>query len=100
NDVIKEDNQITIVKNRARLSNNHESNLIANYTFDGEVGNQVLDSSVNNFNGTATNVTRVAGVSGNALSFNGTSSRVDFNNPIIPIGAKSIRFKIKRNGMV
>jgi hypothetical protein len=36
--------------------------------------------------------------SGNARRFNGTSDYVQFSNPIIPVGAKTIRFKFRRDG--
>jgi hypothetical protein len=37
--------------------------------------------------------------SGNARRFNGTSDYVQFTNPIIPVGAKTIKFKFRRNGV-
>jgi|SRR5579875_2798389 len=36
--------------------------------------------------------------SGNARRFNGTNDGVSFNNPIVPVGAKTIKFKFRRNG--
>jgi hypothetical protein len=36
--------------------------------------------------------------SGNARRFNGTTDLVQFANQIIPLGAKTIKFKFKRNG--
>jgi hypothetical protein len=35
--------------------------------------------------------------SGNARRFNGTSDYVQFNNPIIPLGAKTIKFKLRKS---
>lgn len=61
-----------------------------------EASGNLFDSK-GNFTGTVTNITRTTGVNGNALIFNGNSSRVDFSSPIIPLGKKSIRFKFKSN---
>lgn len=62
--------------------------------FDESSGN-VTDSKGSAI-GTITGTTRVTGVSGNALSFDGTSY-VSFNSKSIPLGKKSIRFKIKKD---
>nr|WP_186322835.1 LamG-like jellyroll fold domain-containing protein [Paenibacillus xylanexedens] len=43
-----------------------------------------------------TGTTIVTGLSGNARSFTGTD-KIVFNAPVIPIGKKSIRFKLKKN---
>ena len=51
-------------------------------------GSSVTDL-MGNFNGTAT--------SGNARRFNGTTARVDFTNPIIPMGGKTIKFKFRKS---
>ncbi|MET4561048.1 hypothetical protein ABIA69_002193 [Lysinibacillus parviboronicapiens] len=64
--------------------------------FDEPSGNAM--DSIGGYTGTLYNApTRVTGWNGigNAMSFNGTNQYVDFNSKIIPIGAKSIRFKIK-----
>lgn len=64
--------------------------------FDEPSGNAM--DSIGGWTGTLTNApVRVAGWNGKgyAMSFNGTNQYVQFNNSIIPIGAKSIRFKIK-----
>lgn len=66
---------------------------IAWFKFDEASGNS-LDSK-GSFVGTNNNTTVVAGVSGNARSFNGTTSFIQFNNKVIPLGKKSIRFKFK-----
>lgn len=69
------------------------------FKFDEASGN-VTDSkgtAIGTING---GVTRVAGWNGqgNALSFNGTgSSYVQFNQKVIPLGKKSIRFGLKLN---
>ncbi len=62
-----------------------------------EASGNVLDSK-GSFIGTPTNVIRVSdGQSGRALQFNGVDSYVQFNNKIIPVGRKSIYFRIKTN---
>lgn len=69
---------------------------VAWFKFDEASGN-VTDSKGTAV-GTVTGATRVTGVSGKALNFNG-SSYVQFNSKVVPIGKKSIRFKIKTNQM-
>lgn len=66
---------------------------VAWFKFDESSGN-VTDSKGSAI-GTITGATRVAGFSGNALSFDGVDDYVLFNNPAIPTGKKSIRFKFK-----
>ncbi|SOC12767.1 concanavalin A-like lectin/glucanase superfamily protein [Ureibacillus xyleni] len=63
------------------------------FKFD-EVSGNVLDSKGTAI-GTVTGATRVVGISGNALSFDGVDDFVQFNNAVIPNGKKSIRLKIK-----
>lgn len=80
---------------------NREDNIktyATNYFNFNETTGNVLDSKGTAI-GTPTSITRVNGYNGNAVSFNGTSSYITFNQKVIPIGAKSIRFKIKRNGV-
>lgn len=73
---------------------------IHKYTFDSDIGTTVVDSgSVGGQNGTAVNATVVTGYNevGNARYFDG-NSYITFNDStdrIVPLGAKSIRFKIK-----
>ncbi|MFJ7918711.1 LamG domain-containing protein [Lysinibacillus fusiformis] len=65
-------------------------------SFDEPSGNAM--DSIGGYTGILNNApTRVAGWNGKgyAMSFNGSNQYVDFNSKIIPIGAKSIRFKIK-----
>jgi hypothetical protein len=68
------------------------------FKFDEASGN--VTNSKGTAVGTVTNAIRVSGWNGegNAISFNGTNSYVQFNAGIIPLGEKSVRFKIKRNG--
>ncbi|MGE8033849.1 LamG domain-containing protein, partial [Lysinibacillus sp. NPDC093692] len=66
--------------------------------FDEPNGNAM--DTIGGYTGTVVNSpTRVTGWNGkgNAMSFNGTNQYVEFNNKIIPIGIKSVRFKIKSN---
>lgn len=63
------------------------------FKFDEPSGN-VTDSKGTAV-GTVTGATRVTGISGNALNFNGTSDFVQFPSIVVPIGRKSIRFKMK-----
>lgn len=70
---------------------------VAWFKFDEASGN--VNDSKGTAVGTVTGTTRVQGISGNAISFNGTGDFIDFNNPIIPLGKKSIRFKMKKANM-
>lgn len=73
--------------------NEYATNFIS---FD-EVGGSAYDK-IGGYIGTfSNNPTRVDGWNGNgfAMNFSGANQYITFNNPIIPIGAKSIRFKIK-----
>ncbi|MGE7092048.1 LamG-like jellyroll fold domain-containing protein [Lysinibacillus sp. NPDC048646] len=66
--------------------------------FDEPSGNAM--DSISGYTGTLVNSpTRVTGWNGNgyAMSFNGSSQYIKFNSSIFPIGAKTIRFKFKRD---
>lgn len=66
--------------------------------FDETSGNAM--DSIGGYTGTLINTpTRVTGWNGEgyAMSFNGSNQYIDFNERVIPIGAKSIVFKIKTN---
>ncbi|OXS74273.1 hypothetical protein B1B04_09100, partial [Lysinibacillus sp. KCTC 33748] len=68
--------------------------------FDEPSGNAM--DSIGGYIGTLNNApTRVTGWNGkgSAMSFNGTNQYVEFNNKIIPLGAKSVRFKIFVNSI-
>lgn len=71
-------------------------NKVANFSFDEASGN-ALDSVNPSVVGTVTGATRVEGWDGEgkALSFNGTSNFVQFDKPVIPIGRKSVRLRVK-----
>ncbi|MBN3423613.1 LamG domain-containing protein [Clostridium botulinum] len=72
--------------------------LVANYKFNETSGTVCLDSK-GTYNGTymgTTNVTDISqGISNTYRTFNGINDYIAFNNQIIPIGKKSIKFKIK-----
>ncbi|WP_427071591.1 LamG domain-containing protein [Lysinibacillus fusiformis] len=68
-------------------------------SFDDPSGNAM--DSIGGYTGTLTNTPpRVTGWNGkgSAMSFNGTNQYVQFNSKVIPIGAKSIRLKLKITG--
>ncbi|MFL1671467.1 LamG domain-containing protein [Paenibacillus dendritiformis] len=59
-----------------------------------EASGYVIDSK-GSATGTPYNIKRVLDKGRNCIDFNGTSSYVEFNQKVIPIGNKSIRLKIK-----
>ena len=62
-----------------------------------EIGGNVYDN-ISGYTGTVYNTpSRVSGWDGkgSAMSFNGTNQYIEFNGKLMPVGAKSIRFKIK-----
>lgn len=68
--------------------------------FDEPSGNAM--DSIGGWTGTLNNApVRVAGWNGKgyAMSFNGTNQYVQFNNTVIPIGVRSVMFKIKVSTM-
>jgi Bacterial surface proteins containing Ig-like domains len=80
------------------LNKDYSTNLIADYKFDETSGTTCIDST-GHYNGTYNGTTSVAGINGNARNFNGTSDYISFNNPIIPVGKKSIRFEVKTSNL-
>lgn len=50
------------------------------YSFDG-IGSTIIDGSGNNYNGTATALARVPGISGQAIQFLGTGSKIEVRSP-------------------
>lgn len=66
---------------------------VAWFKMDEDSGN-ILDSK-GSFTGIPNGTTIVDGIRGKARSFNGVSDYVQFNNPVIPVGKKSIRFRMK-----
>ncbi|OMH38247.1 LamG-like jellyroll fold domain-containing protein [Motiliproteus sp. MSK22-1] len=57
------------------------SHLMAMYTGDNINGSALVDESIHGHDGSVSNITQTTGVSGNALSFNGTSSLVNLDAP-------------------
>ncbi|OBR64924.1 hypothetical protein A7K91_04915 [Paenibacillus oryzae] len=68
---------------------------VAWFKMDEASGN--LIDSKGAFVGTNTGTTIVPGTSGNARNFNGINNVVQFNGRVIPVGKKSVRFRIKTN---
>ena len=69
-------NQGPFSNSASATTNAAASGLVAAYSFDAGSGSTVADASGNGNNGTVANATWVAGKYGEALSFNGSSSRV------------------------
>ncbi|OXS65738.1 hypothetical protein B1B04_24845 [Lysinibacillus sp. KCTC 33748] len=70
---------------------------VASFGFDEASGN-TIDKLGNGYVGTVTGATRVIGWNGEGSAMNGnttSSTTVKFNAPVIPNGAKTIRFKLK-----
>ncbi|MFI2129411.1 MULTISPECIES: LamG domain-containing protein [Lysinibacillus] len=69
---------------------------IAWFGFDEASGN-VYDKLGNGYIGTVTGATRVEGWNGkvSSMNFSGSGQIIQMNNPIIPVGEKTIRFKVK-----
>ncbi len=79
----------------AGIGNLTDADLVANWKFDEESGNTVYDET-GLYNGIVTGTTIIDGVSGKARSFDG-NDYIQFNDRVIPLGKKSIRFKIRSN---
>ncbi|MBU7316167.1 LamG-like jellyroll fold domain-containing protein [Paenibacillus oleatilyticus] len=69
------------------------------YRFNETGGNVINDSKGAN-SGTAYGTVIIDGVNGKARKFNGTSDCISFNSKIIPLGKKSIRFRIRISGVL
>ncbi|RUT52793.1 concanavalin A-like lectin/glucanases superfamily protein [Clostridium botulinum] len=72
----------------------YSHNLVAQYKFEETSGNICTDST-GKYNGTYVGTTSIIGIDGNARNFNGESDYINFNNSIIPLGKKSVKFRIK-----
>jgi len=72
---------------------------VAAYPFDETSGSTAYDSSTNGHNATLTNTTFVSGVTGNALSFNGTNSSAtaSLGGTASPGGSFTVAFWVKFN---
>jgi hypothetical protein len=77
----------------------YSTNLLANYKFEETSGSICIDSK-NTYNGTYYGTNSIAGTSGNSRNFNGISDYIQFNDKVIPVGKKSIKFKIKTSSNV
>lgn len=73
--------------------------LVAQYSFDESSSNVFERDELTPLTGVVSGATRVNGWNGKgkALNFNGTSDHVNFSSRVVPVGEKSIRFKIKIN---
>ncbi|URZ05271.1 Ig-like domain-containing protein [Clostridium felsineum] len=80
--------------------NNYSSNLVANYKLDETTGTNCIDSVHNNanYNGTYNGTTGGNDSNENYRSFNGSSDYISFSNSIVPVGEKTIKFKLKMSG--
>lgn len=69
---------------------------VAWFGFDEASGNVYDKLGLNNYVGTVTGTTRTQGWNGegNAIELAGSPQFISFNSPIIPIGEKTIRFKL------
>ena len=76
----------------------YDFNHVAVWKLDEESGNTVNDFTGGVFQGTAgSGATIVDGWKNKGRSLDGTvNGNISFNNEVIPLGAKTIRFKIKR----
>lgn len=83
----------------ANTTDNMNSYGVSWFKFDEASGN-VTDSKGTSV-GTVTGTTVVSGWdnTGKARSFNGTSDYITFNTKAIPLGKKSIRFKVKKTSI-
>ena len=84
-----------------------ERGLVAHWTFDYDIENQVRDATSNNLHGTAYNVTYAEGPVSKALVFNGINSRVVFPDlesappdtiGKLDVGSISLWFTFKNRG--
>ncbi|GMX64365.1 hypothetical protein Elgi_36340 [Paenibacillus elgii] len=69
------------------------------YKFDETSGNVINDSKGTN-SGSAYGTVIIDGVNGKARKFNGTSDYIAFNSKVIPLGKKSIRFRVRISGVL
>lgn len=72
----------------------YSQNLVANYKFDETTGTTCKDST-GKYNGTYNGTTTITDSNGTYRTFNGTSDYISFSNVVIPMGGKTIHFKIK-----
>ena len=89
------------------ISSNLNSGLVAHWSFDNDNGNNIMDASMNNFNGISSNLSYEAGPVSKAAVFNGINSRIYFpdNNTAPPglianlsLGTISLWFRFQNIG--
>ncbi len=81
-----------------QLNYDMQSSIVGAWNFN-ETGGTVLSDLVERNNGTITGTTVVDGVSGKARHFGGNDG-ISFPTSVIPTGAKSIRIRFRRNGII
>ncbi|WP_432662466.1 LamG-like jellyroll fold domain-containing protein [Wukongibacter baidiensis] len=76
------------------IGNLTEANLVSAWLLNEESGN-IANDIKGNHNGTYNGTTVIDGIHDKGRSFDGVDDYIQFDDPIIPIGAKTIRFKMK-----
>ena len=89
---LQDSDKLLFSNNKVQFKN--ASYCVNNYKFEETSGTSCIDSK-GLYNGTYNGTTSVTGSIGNARSFNGTSDYIQFANSVIPVGKKTIKFKIK-----
>lgn len=77
------------------IIHNMFTSFVAGYNFNELATASVQDITGVNNSSSISGTTIVEGVDGNARHFNGTSDYIGFSSSVIPLGAKSIRFKFR-----
>ncbi|MCT4564478.1 MAG: LamG domain-containing protein [Maledivibacter sp.] len=80
------------------IGNLTEADLVAAWYFDEDSGDVVKDYK-GNYDGTVNGTALVDTPYGKGRSFDGVDDYIQFADKVIPIGGKSIRFKIKKDNM-
>lgn len=96
-DRIKVENYLAI-KYGFTLIPSYDANHVAMLLFDETSGATAFDSVNFANNGTATGTTIIDGWKGKARRLNGGTDKVQHGARVTPLGAKSIRFRYRRNG--
>lgn len=90
--IVQDTDKLLFSSNKVQIKN--ATYCINNYKFEETSGTTCVDSK-ELYNGTYVGTTSAVGSIGNARNFNGASDYIQFASKVIPIGKKSIRFKIK-----
>ncbi|WP_454054127.1 Ig-like domain-containing protein [Clostridium sp. Marseille-Q7071] len=80
----------------SKLKKDYSNNLIANYKLD-EIDENTCIDTIGQYNGTYNGTISITEDNKTFRRFNGISDYIQFNNPIIPVGKKSIKFKVRVN---